>query len=76
MFALPHDRFGEVPGAAVHFHEGQQIPPEALRQFLSERLAAFKLPERIFVHDGPLPRGGTEKIDKKALRERYAAEQV
>ncbi|NCP11005.1 MAG: acyl--CoA ligase [Sphingomonadales bacterium] len=76
VFALPHDRFGEVPGAAVHFHEGQQIPPEALRQFLSERLAAFKLPERIFVHDGPLPRGGTEKIDKKALRERYAAEQV
>jgi acyl-CoA synthetase (AMP-forming)/AMP-acid ligase II len=74
VFALTHDRFGEVPGAVVHCHEGTAIDDDELKAFLGERLAAFKVPERIWWWDEPLPRGGTEKIDKKALRDRYAQE--
>ena len=32
------------------------------------QVAAFKLPDRIWRMDGPLPRGGTSKIDKPGLR--------
>ncbi len=74
VFALAHDRFGEVPGAVVHCHDGKAIDDDELKAFLGERLAAFKVPERIWLWDEPLPRGGTEKIDKKALRDKYAQE--
>ncbi len=74
VFALPHERFGEVPGAAVHCHADHALTSNELQAFLAERLAAFKIPERIWLLDEPLPRGGTEKIDKKALRDKYAQE--
>ena len=34
----------------------------------------YKIPQYIWVHDEPLPKLGTGKIDKKTLRERYSAE--
>ena len=72
VFALADERLGEIPGAAVHFRPGERVEPDDLRAFLAARLAAFKLPAKIWIWDEPLPRGGTEKIDKKALREKYA----
>lgn len=70
VFGLPDAKFGEVPAAVVHFRDG--VGDEAmLRDFLRPRLAAYKMPERIWISAEPLPRGDTEKIDKKALREAY-----
>ena len=44
---------------------------DELRAFLKDHIAAFKIPVKFWeVHD-PLPRLGTEKVDKRALRERY-----
>jgi acyl-CoA synthetase (AMP-forming)/AMP-acid ligase II len=71
VFGLPDERLGEIPGAVVHFREGEQVSDEALRFFLGERLAAFKLPARIWVSAPPLPKLGTEKIDKVGLRAVY-----
>jgi acyl-CoA synthetase (AMP-forming)/AMP-acid ligase II len=34
-------------------------------------IARYKLPSKIWFHNGRLPRVGTEKIDKLALREKY-----
>jgi non-ribosomal peptide synthetase component E (peptide arylation enzyme) len=42
-----------------------------LQAFLGEHIAAFKVPTRIWVSDVALPRLGTEKIDKVALRNTY-----
>ena len=49
------------------------MEPGALREFLLERIAPFKVPlvEHIWVTDEVLPRLGTQKIDKKSLREEY-----
>jgi long-chain acyl-CoA synthetase len=71
VFGLPEERLGEVPGAVVYFHPGQSVEIDALCEFLKERIAAFKVPTRIWVSAMSLPRLGTEKIDKVALRAEY-----
>jgi len=73
VFGLNDERFGEVPGAVIVLAENKNVTPEVLREFLAIRLAAFKLPARIWLSSTPLPRLGTEKIDKLALREKYGA---
>jgi acyl-CoA synthetase (AMP-forming)/AMP-acid ligase II len=73
VFGLPDERFGEVPGAVVHFHDGEVLDEVALQGFLCEHIAAFKVPARIWIAPEPLPRLGTEKIDKVGLRAKYRA---
>jgi acyl-CoA synthetase (AMP-forming)/AMP-acid ligase II len=73
VFGLPDERFGEVPGAVVHFHDGETVDEGALQGFLCEHIAAFKVPTRIWIAADPLPRLGTEKIDKVGLRAKYRA---
>ncbi len=71
VFGLADDRLGEVPGAAVHCHPGNAVDEAALRDFVGTQLAAFKVPVKIWFHAEPLPRLGTEKIDKVSLRAHY-----
>ncbi|MEG3144848.1 class I adenylate-forming enzyme family protein [Sphingomonas sp. RT2P30] len=73
VFGLPDERFGEVPGAVVLLREGETITSEDLCGFLFANIAAFKVPQRIWIADAPLPRLGTEKIDKVTLRTTYRA---
>jgi len=44
-----------------------------LADFLKERIAAFKVPAKIWFEADSLPRLGTEKIDKVSLRTKYRA---
>ena len=71
VFGLPDEKFGEVPGAVVHFHDGETVDERGLQDFLCEHIAAFKVPARIWIAADPLPRLGTEKIDKVGLRAKY-----
>ena len=71
VFGLADERFGEVPGAVVHARDGETLAEPALQAFLGEHIAAFKVPTRIWVSEVALPRLGTEKIDKVALRNTY-----
>ncbi|HYG47887.1 MAG TPA: class I adenylate-forming enzyme family protein [Allosphingosinicella sp.] len=72
VFGVPDERLGEVPAAVVYSEEEKGFGAEALRDFLDGRIALYKIPEFIWVHDEPLPKLGTGKIDKKTLRERYS----
>ncbi len=74
VFGLPDERFGEVPGAVVHLRDGEALDAEALCAFLKSRIAAFKVPQRLWIAPEPLPRLGTEKVDKVALRAHFRAE--
>ena len=73
VFGLADERLGEVPGAVVHFHPGDDVTEGELQDFLRHHIAAFKVPARIWVSRDPLPRLGTEKIDKVGLRAKYRA---
>jgi long-chain acyl-CoA synthetase len=74
VFGLPDERLGEVPGASVYLHPDQEASEEGLRAHVKATLAAFNTPERIWISPDPLPRLGTEKIDKVGLRKRFQAE--
>ena len=73
VFGVPDARLGEVPVAVWHGRPGHSLDAEALRTFVAARIAAFKVPMRFIESPEPLPRSGTEKIDKRALRASYAA---
>jgi len=73
VFGLPDEKFGEVPGAVVLPTEGTTLTAAELTAFLLQHIAAFKVPARIWVVSDPLPRLGTEKIDKVTLRTKYRA---
>ncbi|MDA0961471.1 MAG: AMP-binding protein [Proteobacteria bacterium] len=67
-FSVPDDRLGEVVGAMVQLHPGQATTAQDLQTFLAEHIARFKIPEHIWLCHDPLPRGATDKIDRRALR--------
>lgn len=73
VFGLPDERLGEVPGAVVYCHPGQSVDEAGLAEFLKDRIAAFKIPTKIWFEPTSLPRLGTEKIDKVSLRTKYRA---
>jgi acyl-CoA synthetase (AMP-forming)/AMP-acid ligase II len=73
VFGLPDEKFGEVPGAVVHLAKPGAVTVDDLGAFLTQHIAAFKVPQRIWLADDALPRLGTEKIDKVSLRAKYRA---
>jgi len=72
VFGAPDERLGEVPVAVVLANGGKTLSEEELRTFLDGRLAKFKIPERIIFAEAALPRLGTGKIDRRALKAQYA----
>lgn len=65
----PDDRWGEVPVAWVALHDGAEADEVDLIGHVRERLAHFKAPKAVTIV-AELPKGGTGKIDKNALRRR------
>jgi acyl-CoA synthetase (AMP-forming)/AMP-acid ligase II len=68
VFALPNERLGEIVGAAISTRADRELDAEQIRAFLADRIAAFKVPEHISLHDGNLPRIASGKIFKKQIR--------
>jgi acyl-CoA synthetase (AMP-forming)/AMP-acid ligase II len=70
VFGVPDDVYGESVRAAVVLRVGKSAGAEELIAFCRSRLAAFKCPRAIdFVDE--LPRTGSGKIMKRALRDPY-----
>ncbi len=70
VFGLADERLGEVP-AAVVWADGAAVDEDEVRGFLSQHIAAFKVPARIWFAEQALPRLGTEKVDKVGIRNAY-----
>ena len=65
-FAIPHDKLGEDVAAAIVLRDGKQLDEKELRQFVSERLADFKVPRKVVFVD-EIPKGATGKIQRIGL---------
>jgi fatty-acyl-CoA synthase len=70
VIAIPDEKWGEVPKALVVLKPGQSCSSEDLAAHCRTRLPGFKIPKSIEFFDS-LPKGGTGKILKKELREKY-----
>ncbi|MFT3804343.1 MAG: AMP-binding protein [Burkholderiaceae bacterium] len=70
VFGIPDAEYGEALAAAVQPTPGMYIEEGAVQTFLRERLAGYKVPRVVEVHDA-LPREDTGKIFKRRLREPY-----
>ena len=70
-FATPHASLGEAVAAAVVMRDSGQTTEASLRDYLTSRLAAFKVPARVLIVD-EIPKGPTGKIHRAALAETFA----
>jgi fatty-acyl-CoA synthase len=70
VVAAPDEQWGEVPRALVVLKPGMKATEQELIAFCRERLAHFKVPKSVEFFDS-LPKGGTGKILKGELREKY-----
>jgi len=73
VFGIPHDVLGEEVGAVVQLKEGATVTVEELQRHCRDRLAAFKVPVRIWFWDGELPRNPAGKVRKRDLRDELLA---
>jgi acyl-CoA synthetase (AMP-forming)/AMP-acid ligase II len=74
VFGLPDERLGEVVGAVIWVKPGSTVDDGAMCSFLSQRLAPYKVPYKIWMSNAALPKLGSEKIDKVSLRNQYRAQ--
>jgi long-chain acyl-CoA synthetase len=68
VIGVPHPVLGEEVGAVVHTAPGTAVTEDELRKHVADRLAAFKVPARIWFSDEPLPRNPAGKILKRDLK--------
>ena len=69
VYGVPDERLGEEIGATVYVR--QAVDEEALRGFLVDHLARFKIPRYISSTFAVLPRIASGKIDKIELRAKH-----
>jgi acyl-CoA synthetase (AMP-forming)/AMP-acid ligase II len=75
VFGVPDPQWGEAVIAAAVLHDACRAGADGLLAHCKDHLAAFKIPKEI-VYVGELPRTGSGKISKKALRAAYSAGQL
>lgn len=66
LIPQPDAKLGEIPVAVVALKPGASLGEGELAEFLSQKLARFKVPRRVVIMDG-LPRNPIGKIVKKEL---------
>ncbi|MGW6421549.1 class I adenylate-forming enzyme family protein [Nocardia sp. NPDC055053] len=71
---VPHDTLGEVVVACVVPHTDATLDGEAIRTFLRERLASYKVPRHVLLYtENDFALTGSAKIKSAELRELAAA---
>jgi malonyl-CoA/methylmalonyl-CoA synthetase len=71
VIGVPDADFGEVVVAVVVADPGVALDSEAVRASARDRLASYKVPKRVEIVDA-LPRNTMGKVEKAALRRRFA----
>ena len=64
---IEDEKFGEIVGAMIYCKEN--LSSQEIKDFLSNNLAGYKLPEVILFSSNPLPRIASEKIDRVLIKQ-------
>ena len=70
VIGIPDAKWGEAIRAVVARRNGTRLTEIELIEWCRERMTHFKCPTSVVFVD-TLPKGGTGKIQKGVLRERY-----
>lgn len=69
VIGIKHEELGERPEAYIELDEGvEEIDLIAVKKYLKEHLADYKLPKHIHIID-ELPKNATGKVLKRVLKE-------
>jgi len=68
-FAVPHDKLGEDVAAVIVLKEGATASERELQDFVNQKLAAFKVPSKIYALS-EIPKGATGKLQRIGLAEK------
>ena len=71
VFGIPDERLGEILCSSICLREGSKLSVESLNEFLSDKLAAFKIPVKIKFTYNPLPKIASGKFDKPTMRQNF-----
>jgi long-chain acyl-CoA synthetase len=66
VIGVPHPTHGEEVAAAVSLRPGFAVAPAELREYVKQRVAAYKYPRHVWLVD-ELPKGPTGKLLKRAI---------
>jgi long-chain acyl-CoA synthetase len=66
VIGIPHDELGEEVGAAVALKPGADATPDEIRDYVKQRVAAYKYPRKVWIADD-LPKTSTGKILKREI---------
>ena len=72
-FSVPDERLGETVGVGITLNAGETITTAELQTFLKDHIAHFKIPDHFWFLDTALPRGATDKIDRRVLQQNCLA---
>jgi long-chain acyl-CoA synthetase len=75
VFGIPDSQWGEIVMACVVLKPGKTLTADDLITHCRRTLANYKVPRRIEFSETELPKGGSGKILKRILRERFWANQ-
>lgn len=68
VFPAPDERLGEIVGAGVQLKPDARLTTAELTSFLNDHLAGFKHPAMVWWTFDQLPRGATDKTDRRVLK--------
>jgi long-chain acyl-CoA synthetase len=66
VIGIPHPDLGEEVGAAVALIPGASATPDELREFVKDKMAAYKYPRQVWLVES-LPKGPTGKILRREV---------
>ena len=69
VIGIPHPTLGEEVGAVVTLLPGSAATERELQEFVRGRLAAFKVPVKVWFYERELPRNPAGKVLKRNLRD-------
>jgi acyl-CoA synthetase (AMP-forming)/AMP-acid ligase II len=73
VFGIPEERLGETLCTSVCLRPSSSLTADEMKDFLQDKIAAYKIPSMIEIHFDDLPRVASGKFDKKQLRDEFVA---
>jgi long-chain acyl-CoA synthetase len=73
VFGIPEERLGETLCVAICLKPSMELSEQELRDFLQDKLAAFKIPSITQIGYEDLPRVASGKFSKTQLRDIFVS---